>query len=162
MQSFCIQQINKSIKFYPVKTDAIRDSIYELIGKKYPGTWHKCNIKDDFYLQPENSSYIESIFSSQIALESIFRTNNISLKPEPRTVKELLPHRKEYLEDKKTIAEFDRQILDYLDKIPLEEREEPPKEFFTTYSNFKICFPVFLLYLFVILVGKTAIAIHNY
>lgn len=156
------QQINKSIRFSPVKTDTIRDSIYNLVTEKYPGRWNKCAIGNNFYLQPDNSSFIESIFSGNLALDSLFRNNNISLRPEPRTVQELFPRPKRHVEDEKANAEFEHQILDHLDRIPLEEREELPKEFFTSYSNFKIWFPVFLLYLFVILVAKTGIAIHNY
>ena len=73
-----------------------------------------------------------------------------------------MPGGKQSAESEKDPGDFDNQIVDCLDGIQMEQRQEPPKEFFTTYSDLKVCFPMFLLYLFIILVVKASFAIHTY
>ena len=61
----------------------------------------------------------------------------------------------------KPSGDFDSQVMAALQATSLNPRAAPPDEFFIAYSDANICIPIFVLYLFVIVIIKTAGAIFQ-
>ena len=148
------------MKFFPVETEKARNSICDLIKRKLKIAFEKYIEGESFYIQPENTLVIDSFFSQNIISDKFFITNNIEATPEVKTISEL--SQTEIIEDDKYISNFDQQLINYLQTVKVVKRNKPPKEFFTPYSNTKICIPIFLLYLFLILVVRTGGDLYNY
>ena len=115
---------------------------------------------DNFYLEPEDSSAVDTFFAKDILSEKLFSSNNIQATAEVKSISELFHHTPH--EDNKDLSDFDIQLINYLKTIRAEGREEAPKEFFTPYSNPNLLIPIFLLYLFLILVVRTGHDLYNY
>lgn len=150
----------KSLKFFPVKTEKMRNSICDLIKKKLRIKFEKYVEGESLYLQPENTSAIDTFFSRNVLSDKFFISNNVKATAEVKTISELL--QTEIIEDDKHISNFDQQLINYLETVKVVKRDKAPKEFFTPYSSSRLCVSMFLLYLFLILVVRTGGDLYNY
>ena len=66
----------------------------------------------------------------------------------------------EYKQEK-TTGDFDTQVMAALQNTHPKNRSKAPEEFFLAYSDSTICIPVFLFYLFIIVLTKTVGAIFH-
>lgn len=149
-----------------MKTEKLRNSICDLLRRKLGVKLERHAEGEDFYLQPEDSAAVDTFFDKDVSAEKLFRANSVTVVRELRTVAQLVQAddklEKTSREDEKEASEFDKQLLDCLQTVRMVAREEPPREFFTPYSNPKLCIPIFLLYLFLILVVRTGGDLYNY
>ena len=58
-------------------------------------------------------------------------------------------------------GDFDSQVMKALQDTPWNARAKAPDDFFLAYSDTTICIPVFLLYLFIIVITKTMGALFS-
>ena len=85
-------------------------------------------------------------------------------KPEivpPKGLKEESKDKVQPQVETSTKADFDSKVMTALQGTSLNPRAAAPDDFFLAYSDSAICLPIFVLYLLVIVITKTACAIFN-
>ena len=141
-----------------MNSESLRNNITTLIKKILRNSFQTLFIGDNFYIQPKDCSTINNLISNKILSDSIILSNKLIVKPETKTITELSQSLSDIIEKPNEGMEndFDEQVIAHLKKVRLVPREQPPKEFFTPYSDPKLCITMLFLYLFLILVIKTS------
>ena len=116
------------MKFFPVNSDKLRETILTLVRKIVQGKLETLSIKDIFYIQPKDSSAIDYLISKKILSNSIIRNNKVTIKPEEKSIEELTKSSDKEIENQ--MDDFDKQIIAHLKKVQVIPRTNPPNEFF--------------------------------
>ena len=146
-------------------------------------------VDDILYIQPDDLDVVFTL--TDLTTNKILQENGVNIELEAKSITELNPQKKpapkmeagnlqpapkpelpakaneeekavavEYKQEK-VAGDFDAQVMTTLQNTHPKNRSKAPEEFFLAYSDSTICIPVFLLYLFIIVLTKTVGAIFH-
>eukprot|EP00826_Nyctotherus_ovalis_P018054 TRINITY_DN1536_c0_g1_i7.p1 TRINITY_DN1536_c0_g1~~TRINITY_DN1536_c0_g1_i7.p1 ORF type:complete len:169 (+),score=70.78 TRINITY_DN1536_c0_g1_i7:179-685(+) len=165
----------KCMKFSPVPRVSMEYRIIDIVKKRTKSEFEKIRIGECFYVQPKDENEIDSLITSDLVDDEYLQKNNITVEPEVKSIAELdtrSPKRSSTImakkqplkvetEETEDLKGFDQQVMAALQGTSLNARAQPPDEFFVTYSDPSLYFPIFLAYLLVIVLVKTGSALFS-
>lgn len=146
----------------------MENKVYELVRTKMKSNCRKVLRDEMLYIQPEDDRDIDAIVRSNLDSNPLFQENSLDLEFEAKAIEALFPElkkktvtsrtegAKQIKEQKSTLENIiegnviDDKIISALQSMSLSKRVEPPEEFFITYIDSTISFPIFMAYLLVI------------
>ena len=155
--------------FSPITTQELEDSVFNLVTSETKCKCTRLRIKDRLFIEPEDDDLIEKLMNSGLSTSELCVKHDLKIAYDANDIK---CFKKQYsypfaeekeVEEKKVEMEeegeetFDSKVMRALQETPFSARAAAPKEFFIGYGNCKTCLPIFVLYLFVVLLTKTAI-----
>ena len=171
------------LKFEPVKTALVEEEITKIIKGMMKSGCEHAKVGDVLYLQPVDDNDMDSVVEKNVGQDSYFAKNDIKVAFETKTIAELAPQHKKAgvakqelkepeMKQKASLAEmheegkdkaedFDTQVMKAINETGFKARAKAPDEFFNVSTEPTIYVPIFLLYLFIIVITKTVGAIFS-
>ena len=174
----------KSLKFLGVTGAPIEKKIMTLLEKKTNSELSKLRIDNCLYVQPKDMSEIEDLIASDLIEHEYLKSNNINLEGEPKSIEQLEqenqkepakslkykatadldkdPTKKEETKNTEDVKGSEDEVKKSEEQVTgpqgtaLDAKAKPPKDFFLTYTDPSLYFPIFLVYLFVIIIIKVS------
>eukprot|EP00826_Nyctotherus_ovalis_P018410 TRINITY_DN15512_c0_g4_i3.p1 TRINITY_DN15512_c0_g4~~TRINITY_DN15512_c0_g4_i3.p1 ORF type:complete len:161 (+),score=25.56 TRINITY_DN15512_c0_g4_i3:151-633(+) len=151
----------------------IENKVYELVRSKTKSHCRKVLRDEVLYIQPDDDRDIDTVAAGNLESSHVFQENSLDLEFEPKAIDDLFPELKKKTVTRRNIAireveepksalesivqenEVDRKVFSALQSANLKVRTEPPEEFFIAYIDPAISFPIFLIYLLMIVLVNT-------
>ena len=172
-----------TLKFSPVTEKNIEEHIIKLAEARTKGNYKSLKLNDILYIQPNEIDLVDSL--TDLGADKTVMDAKVNMELESKTIDELNPQKKpapkmdiaslnpepkpeapakvkeedkaisvEYKHERAT-GDLDAQVMSALQNTHPKNRAKAPEEFFIGYSDSNVCIPVFLVYLFIIVLMKT-------